>query len=155
MRRGSSEHIDILNGRRGRWDSVLVHSVRRGQEEIQPGDIVWLPDRRTEATVQEEVGPQSFKVQSSDGSYRQNRRDLIRLPRICHSPVYRPYSMTSLNHEYELAHHEYTEQPPFWVPINGLWQYIRSIFLSCSSCRSCRFTKLVQPDNYLVPIILY
>ena len=64
---------------------------------------------------------------------------------------YRPYSMTSLNHKYELAHHEYTEQPPFRVAINRLWQYIRSIFLSHSSCRSCKFAKLAQHDNYLVP----
>ena len=57
--------------------------IRHGARELpplEPGDTVWLPDRRTEATVQEEVGPQSFQVESADGSYRRNRRDIIRLP---------------------------------------------------------------------------
>ena len=39
-----------------------------------------MPDRQTEASVNEEVGLQSFEVTTSDGTYRRNRRDLIALP---------------------------------------------------------------------------
>lgn len=56
------------------------HHGARELPPLEPGDTVWLPDRRAEATVREEVGPQSFQVESSDGSYRRNRRDIIRLP---------------------------------------------------------------------------
>ena len=47
---------------------------------LLPGVSVWVPDRQTEATVDQEVAPQSFEVSTSDGTYRRNRRDLIPLP---------------------------------------------------------------------------
>ena len=47
---------------------------------LAPGVCVWMPDRQTEARVDREVGPQSFEVNTSDGTYRRNRRDLITLP---------------------------------------------------------------------------
>ena len=39
-----------------------------------------MPDREAEGEVQEEVAPNSYIVEGPDGSYRRNRRDIIRLP---------------------------------------------------------------------------
>ena len=39
-----------------------------------------MPDRETEAVVDEEVAPRSYNVTSPDGRLRRNRRNLIRLP---------------------------------------------------------------------------
>lgn len=47
---------------------------------LEPGDSVWLPDRQTEGEVREEVTPRSYQIESSDGTYRRNRKDIIRLP---------------------------------------------------------------------------
>ena len=55
------------------------HGVRL-LPSLSPGVSVWMSDRQTEATVDREVGPQSFEVTTSDGIYRRNRRDLIVLP---------------------------------------------------------------------------
>ena len=55
------------------------HGVRT-LPSLQPGDSVWLPDRQAQGEVREEVTPQSYQVESSDGSYRRNRRDIIQLP---------------------------------------------------------------------------
>ena len=46
---------------------------------LLPGDQVWLPGREIEAEVLEEVSPQSYTVSSGEGTYRRNRRDLVRL----------------------------------------------------------------------------
>lgn len=56
------------------------HHGVRVLPSLSPGVSVWMPDRQTEASVNQEVGPQSFEVTSSDGTYRRNRRDLIALP---------------------------------------------------------------------------
>ena len=56
---------------------------RRGARELPPlesGDLVWLPDKEVEGEVSEEVAPQSYTVESSDGSYRRNRKDIICCP---------------------------------------------------------------------------
>ena len=56
---------------------------RRGARELPPlesVDLVWLPDKEVEGEVSEEVAPQSYTVESSDGSYRRNRKDIICLP---------------------------------------------------------------------------
>jgi len=56
---------------------------RRGARKLpslQPGDIVWLPDREVEGEVQQEVAPQSYLVESADGTYRRNRRHITQLP---------------------------------------------------------------------------
>ena len=56
---------------------------RRGARELpslQTGDLVWLPDREVEGEVQQEVAPQSYLVESADGTYRRNRRHITQLP---------------------------------------------------------------------------
>ena len=53
-----------------------------GVRELPPlaqGDTVWVPDRESEGTTQEEVAPHSYEVTTADGTYRRNRRDLIRM----------------------------------------------------------------------------
>ena len=57
----------------------LYHGVR-SLPHLSSGDTVWIPDRQAEASVDKSVGPESYEVDTSDGTYRQNRRDLIRLP---------------------------------------------------------------------------
>ena len=56
------------------------HHGARALPPLNPGDSIWIPDRQVEARVDQEVGPQSYEVTSSDGSYRRNRRDLVSLP---------------------------------------------------------------------------
>jgi len=59
------------------------HDSHHGVRSLPPlnsGDEVWIPDRQEEACVAQEVGPQSYEVTTPEGSYRRNRRDLIRLP---------------------------------------------------------------------------
>ena len=56
------------------------HHGARALPPLEQGDPVWLPDRQTEGEIREEVAPQSYQVESPDGLYRHNRRDIIRLP---------------------------------------------------------------------------
>ena len=48
--------------------------------QLEPGDTVWIPDRDSSGTVVEETSPRSHIVKTADGSYRRNRRHLIRMP---------------------------------------------------------------------------
>ena len=48
--------------------------------QLEPGDTVWIPDRDSSGTVVEETSPRSHIVETVDGSYRRNRRHLIRMP---------------------------------------------------------------------------
>ena len=41
---------------------------------------MWLPDKQVNGEVNMEVAPQSFTVDSDEGTYRRNRKDIIRLP---------------------------------------------------------------------------
>jgi hypothetical protein len=56
------------------------HHGARELPPLQPGDHVWIPGRGSEAEVEGEVAPQSYQVVTGDGTFRRNRRDLIRLP---------------------------------------------------------------------------
>ncbi len=56
------------------------HHGVRVLPSLSPGASVWMPHRQTEARVDQEVGPQSFEVTTSDGTYHRNRRDLIIVP---------------------------------------------------------------------------
>ena len=47
---------------------------------LEPGDTVWIPDRESSGTVVSETSPRSHIVETSDGSFRRNRRHLVRLP---------------------------------------------------------------------------
>ena len=58
------------------------NNSRHGARELtplNPGESVWIPDREQEATVTQEAGTRSY-VQTSDGTYRRNRRALVHLP---------------------------------------------------------------------------
>ena len=46
---------------------------------LDPGDIVWVPDRNSEATVQSQTNTRSYEVETNEGLYRRNRQDLIEL----------------------------------------------------------------------------
>ena len=48
--------------------------------ELNPGDAVWIPDRKEEGMVQEEVAPRSYRVNTPEGTVRRNRRVLVRMP---------------------------------------------------------------------------
>ena len=57
------------------------HHGVRDLEPLSPGQTVWIPDREEEAqVVQETDTPRSYEVQTSEGTYRRNRRALIDLP---------------------------------------------------------------------------
>ena len=59
------------------------YNSRHGARELtplNPGETVWIPDREQEATVTQEADTRSYKVQTSDGTYRRNRRALVHLP---------------------------------------------------------------------------
>ena len=62
---------------------------RRGARDLpqlQPGDSVWLPDKKVEGKTGEEVAPQSFNVLSEDGSYRGIGR-ILSICRIVQPPL--------------------------------------------------------------------
>ena len=56
------------------------HHGVRDLTPLIPGDLVWMPDRETEAVVEEEVAPRSYNVSTPGGTLRRNRRNLIRVP---------------------------------------------------------------------------
>ena len=56
------------------------HHGARELPPLQPGDHVWVQGRESEAEVEGEVAPRSYQVVTGDGTFRRNRRDLIRLP---------------------------------------------------------------------------
>ena len=56
------------------------HHGARELPLLQPGDQVWVSGRETEAEVQGEVAPQSYVVETEDGTFRRNRQQLVRLP---------------------------------------------------------------------------
>ena len=55
------------------------HGVRKLQP-LNSGQTVWMTDRQQEAQVMGEAGTRSYEVQTSDGTYRRNRRALVELP---------------------------------------------------------------------------
>ena len=57
------------------------HHGARELPKVGPGDRVWIPEKETEAIVQEEVTPRSLLVTTDQGSeLRRNRQDMIKLP---------------------------------------------------------------------------
>ena len=55
------------------------HGVRELTPLI-PRQTVWMPDREQEAQVTQEVGTRSYEVQTSQGTYRRNRKGLVQIP---------------------------------------------------------------------------
>ena len=49
---------------------------------LMAGQTVWMPDRNEEAKVVQEAGTRSYEVETSEGTYRRNRRALIPIPEI-------------------------------------------------------------------------
>ena len=41
---------------------------------LEPGDTVWIPDQETSGIIVDETTPRSHVVETSDGSYRRNRK---------------------------------------------------------------------------------
>ena len=53
----------------------------REMPELIPGETVWVPDRNREATVVDKVDHQSYEIlETSDGTYHKNSRDMVLLP---------------------------------------------------------------------------
>ena len=44
------------------------------------GDPVWIPDRREQGTVVDEIAPRSYEVETLSSAFRRDRRDIIHLP---------------------------------------------------------------------------
>ena len=56
-------------------------TLQRTSQTFNPGERVWLPDRRVEGTVLDKVGsPRSYAVETPNGELRRNRRHLNLLP---------------------------------------------------------------------------
>ena len=49
-------------------------------EPLLPGETIWLPDRSSSGKVVKQTAPRSFVVQTSEGVYRRNRRDIVSIP---------------------------------------------------------------------------
>ena len=43
---------------------------------------MWVPDRNSEATVVDEVDHRSYEIETSEGTYRRNCRDIVPLPEL-------------------------------------------------------------------------
>ena len=56
------------------------HSVKN-LKPLSPGDTVWIPERETEGTVENEFNSRSYNVQTEDGTLRRNHRDLVLMPK--------------------------------------------------------------------------
>ena len=54
----------------------------RSLEPLEPGDPVWITDRRSSGVVVEQTAPRSYNVMTSSGEFRRNRRHLNALPDI-------------------------------------------------------------------------
>ena len=44
------------------------------------GDQVWIPDKREQGTIGDEMAPQSYEVETPSSTFRINRRGIIHLP---------------------------------------------------------------------------
>ena len=52
----------------------------RELSQLHPGDTVLVPDRQSSATVTGEIAPRSYSVDTSDVTFRRNRRHLLTTP---------------------------------------------------------------------------
>ena len=52
----------------------------RNLKPLNPGDTVWIPEHKAGGTVVRESDIRSYVVQTDNGTYRRNRRDLILMP---------------------------------------------------------------------------
>ena len=63
-----------------RWKKKVnfdqCHRDRDMSPEL-PGDMVWIPDRRDQGTVGDEMAPRSYEVETPSSTFRRNRRDII------------------------------------------------------------------------------
>ena len=49
-------------------------------KSLNSGDLVYIPENTREGTVVEESSPRSYIVQTPEGTYRRNCRQLVPLP---------------------------------------------------------------------------
>ena len=56
------------------------HHGARNLDPLSTGQLVWVPDARVEARIEEQVAPRSYTFNTPGGQTRRNRRDLIPLP---------------------------------------------------------------------------
>ena len=47
---------------------------------LNPGDLVWIPEHEAGRTVLRESNTRSYVVQTDNGTFRRNQRDLILMP---------------------------------------------------------------------------
>ena len=55
------------------------HGVKN-LKPLSPGDTVWIPEHEAGGTVVRESNTRSYVVQTDNGTFRRNRRDLILMP---------------------------------------------------------------------------
>ena len=56
------------------------HHASKQLSQLTGGENVWIPDRKQFGTVQQEVHPRSYTVQTPTGTYRRNRVQMNRVP---------------------------------------------------------------------------
>lgn len=61
-------------------DNYDAHHGARELPSLLPGESVWVSDRQTFGEIVEETAPRSYNVQTEDGTYRRNRRDVVSAP---------------------------------------------------------------------------
>ena len=64
---------------RMKWNFDKRHRVKK-HKQLNPGDIVWIPEHEAGGTVVRESNTRSYVVQTDNGTLRRNRRDLILMP---------------------------------------------------------------------------
>ena len=75
------------------------------------GQTVWMPE---EAKVVQEAGTRSYEVETSEGTYRRNRRALIPIPEIQYNDTNTSVSEEMLNDKTEptLRRSNHESNPP-------------------------------------------
>ena len=66
-----------------RWKQKVNFDQRHRARDLSsalPGNLVWIPDRKEQGTVGDEIAPRSYEVETSSGTFRRSRRDIIHFP---------------------------------------------------------------------------
>ena len=58
------------------------HHGSRNLPQLNPGDTVWVIDRKATGTVVREHSKRSYEVRTAEGNFRRNRRDLVFAPQM-------------------------------------------------------------------------
>ena len=87
-------------------------NTRRELSKPSPGNTVWVPDRDLEAIVGHETNPQSYEVETDEGTYQRNCKDTIRLQDICLQETNLPNPEQTSASDTQYRSSNWTVQPP-------------------------------------------